>query len=261
MKIGSLFSGIGGLELGLERAGLGHVVWQCEIDPFCRQVLAKHWPDVPRLSDVRVVSHETVEEVEVICGGFPCQDLSHAGKRAGLDGRRSGLWREFERVVDECQPRLVIVENVHHAWASWVPFVRSDLHDLGYSSVPLCVSAADVGADHLRRRVFIVANPDREFIRELAERFPGSLVRGTVRGGREAEPFDARWRTAASRMARVDDGFPVGLDVDRRRTAVPFLTHGEARRKALGNAVVPQCAEVIGRAIATAIETIGGPCG
>ena len=93
--IGSLFSGIGGLELGLELAGVGHTVWQVECDPFCRQVLAKHWPKTERFDDVRNVGKHNLKYVDVICGGFPCQDISYAGKGAGLAGKRSGLWYEY----------------------------------------------------------------------------------------------------------------------------------------------------------------------
>ena len=98
-RIGSLFSGIGGLETGLERAGLGRVVWQVEQDTYCRQVLAKHWPDVARFDDVRSVGAGKLERVDLICGGFPCQDLSVAGSGEGLNGDRSGLWFEYARII------------------------------------------------------------------------------------------------------------------------------------------------------------------
>lgn len=111
MRIGSLFAGIGGLELGLERAGVGHTVWQVEKDEFCRKVLARHWPDAARYEDVTTVDWSTVEPVEVLCGGFPCQDISLAGKGAGLAGERSGLWWEYLRAIRELRPRFVVVEN------------------------------------------------------------------------------------------------------------------------------------------------------
>ena len=162
MTIGSLFSGIGGLELGLERAGLGPVRWQVELDPFRRSVLAKHWPGVERFEDVRTVSRSTLAPVDLICGGFPCKDVSSAGKRAGLTGVHSGLWYEFARIVGEMRPRTVIVENVASGANAWVDAVRRDLERLGYASLPVPVSAADCGALHLRRRVFIVAYADGE---------------------------------------------------------------------------------------------------
>ncbi|MCP4449686.1 MAG: DNA cytosine methyltransferase, partial [Myxococcales bacterium] len=112
MNILSLFAGIGGLELGLERAGLGTTRWQVELEPFNRKVLAAHWPDAERFADVRDVSAEDFPGCDVICGGFPCQDISLAGKGEGIDGQRSGLWREFARLIGEIRPRIVVVENV-----------------------------------------------------------------------------------------------------------------------------------------------------
>lgn len=94
IRFGSLFSGIGGIDLGLERAGM-QCVWQVEIDEFCRKVLTKHWPDVPKFNDVRECGKHNLEQVDLIAGGFPCQDISNAGKRAGIDGKQSGLWSEF----------------------------------------------------------------------------------------------------------------------------------------------------------------------
>ena len=229
MRTGSLFSGVGGLELGLERAGLGPVVWQAESDPFCRRVLAKHWPGVKCYERVEDVN-EFAEPVDIVCGGFPCQDLSVAGRRTGLSGERSGLWREFARVVRELDPDWVVVENVHHTWRRWVPFVRGDLGELGYSSVPLRLSAADVGAGHRRRRVFVLAHADGELLRELSRRWGGS--HGEMA---QISEWPSRW-PGASRVPRTDDG----------------VSHGVDRRRALGNAVVPQVAEVIGRAIAAA---------
>jgi len=110
-RIGSLFSGIGGLELGLERAELGTVAWHCEADPHCRAVLAARWPDVPCFPDVRELRGVLVEPVEILSGGFPCQDLSLAGLGKGLDGERSGLWSQMKRLVEELRPQRVVAEN------------------------------------------------------------------------------------------------------------------------------------------------------
>jgi len=163
MTVGSLFAGIGGFDLGFERAGF-EIRWQVEIDPFCLAVLEKHWPDVRRYEDVRTVGAE-LGYVDVICGGFPCQDLSSAGKRAGVDGDRSGLWREFIRIVGTCWPRCVVVENVHHAWREWVPVLRRALWDLGYPSLPIQVQASDFGAEHERKRVILVAHINPSVLR------------------------------------------------------------------------------------------------
>jgi DNA (cytosine-5)-methyltransferase 1 len=162
MRLGSLFSGIGGLELGLERAGLGRTVYQVERDAYARHVLARHWPDVPRFDDVRTVGAHNLPRVDVICGGFPCQDVSAAGKMAGIGTpdaptSRSGLWFEMRRIIDEQRPTWVVVENVAHTWRRYVPLVRRELWDLGYASLPLRVRACDVGARHERARILLVA--------------------------------------------------------------------------------------------------------
>ncbi len=159
VTIGSLFSGIGGLELGLERAGLGPVLWQCEIDPYCRAVLAKHWPDATRYPDVRRLRGAELFPVDVVCGGFPCQDISQANPGgAGLDGDRSGLWFEFLRIIDEHRPRAVVVENVGRLLRRGLDVVATGLDDLGYRVEFARIRAADVGAPHLRERLFIVAD-------------------------------------------------------------------------------------------------------
>lgn len=166
IRIGSLFSGIGGLELGIEAAlserGIAHhVAWQVERDPFPRSILAKHWPKADRtVEDVTLASASNLAPVDLICGGFPCQDLSYAGKGAGLEGERSGLWSEYRRIVCELRPRIVIVENVAALLTRGVERVLGDLAALGYDARWRCVRASDVGAPHRRERLFIVANRD-----------------------------------------------------------------------------------------------------
>ena len=157
LTIGSLFSGIGGLEKGLEDAGLGPVLWQCEIDPFCRQVLARHWPDAKRYEDVRTID-ETAPRVDLLCGGFPCQDISNAGARAGIDGERSGLWAEFARCIRVLRPHVVVIENVSGLLGRGMGRVLGDLAALGYDAEWSTVRAEYVGAPHRRERVFIVAH-------------------------------------------------------------------------------------------------------
>lgn len=255
LTIGSLFSGIGGLELGLERAGLGPVIWQAECDPFALRVLERHWPEAQRVHDVHDVSPATVERADIICGGFPCQDLSVAGKGAGLDGSRSGLWREFHRVVDECQPAVVVVENVAHGISRWLSPVCDDLAELGYVPAPVVLSAGRVGAPHYRARAFVVADTDGQFLRLVQQRAPARRSARAVRDEGQAEPVDhgqSRGSTLASAwrakpdVGGVGNGVPAGLDMRSQRAD---------RLRVLGNAVVPQVAEAIGRAI---LASIGG---
>jgi len=256
--IGSLFSGIGGLELGLERAGLGPVAWQVEIDPFCREVLARHWPDAARHTDVRSVGASTLAPVDLICGGFPCQDVSGAGLGRGLaEGTRSGLWYEYRRIVGELRPRVVVVENVASGKARWLCEVRSDLHALGYGTRAYALSAADVGAPHLRRRIFVVANGNGNGSqgREQAGAATGAVGRGGAPGRHRFPPMRgdaAGWAEYVAAggpepaLRRGADGVSAGLgnapvEADDARAA--------ERLAALGNAVVPQCGEVIGRVL------------
>ena len=161
LTLGSLFSGIGGLDLGLEcalRDGEFDVstLWQCEADPWCRGILARHWPHAVRYDDVRAVGPDA-PRVDVLCGGFPCQDVSYAGKGAGLAGARSGLWFEFARVVRDLRPRIVVVENVAALATRGLDAVLGSLSEAGYDAVWLDVRASDVGAPHRRERLFIVA--------------------------------------------------------------------------------------------------------
>jgi len=172
-SIGSLFSGIGGLELGVEHATGGHVVWQVEKNEFCRSVLSRHYPNAVRYDDVCTVG-ENLARVDIICGGFPCQDLSLAGKRAGFAGEKSSLWREYRRVVDLLRPRFVFVENVPPLTTSrggWdFAEVLGDLASLGYDATWDRFRASDVGAPHRRERIFLLANAEGE--RREAQRLP-----------------------------------------------------------------------------------------
>src|SRR5574343_193510 len=156
LTVGDLFSGIGGFSLGLERAGM-RTRWFSEIDPYASAVLRKHWADVPNHGDIRNVRRGAVEPVDVLCGGFPCQDISNAGKRAGIDGERSGLWAEYARVIGELRPRYVIVENVSALLGRGLGRVLGDLAALGFDAEWHCIPASAVGAPHRRERICIVA--------------------------------------------------------------------------------------------------------
>jgi len=251
LKVLDLFSGIGGFSLGLEKTGGFETVAFCEIEAYPRKVLTKHWPGVPIYDDIRKLTGKTLERdgiaVDVICGGFPCQDLSFAGKRAGLKGERSGLWGEYARLIGELRPRYVIVENVPGLLSLGMGAVLGDLAALGYDAVWDCIPAAAVGAPHRRDRVWIIAyaaSERRGEARELRRNEPAQRVAGmgeTVsdarcklleRRGRESTARATEW-LAEPAVGRVAHGVPGRVD----------------RLKALGNAVVPQIPETIGRAI------------
>jgi DNA (cytosine-5)-methyltransferase 1 len=250
LTIGSLFSGVGLLDLGLEEAGLGPVVYQVESDDFCHRVLAKHWPNALRFDDVRDVGVRNLPYVDIICGGFPCQGLSVAGKRLGLSDPRSGLWREYARIVRETQPRFVVVENVARLVACGLDEVVDDLERAGYAVEGRIIAARDVGAPHKRERLFLVAHAgdDRRAGRTpvdgaddgVAKQRGHDAARCRDRGGahvadterdalrieperrepneterRDAEPAhdrEARGRGAESRMGRSADGSTHRLD-------------------------------------------------
>lgn len=277
---------IGGLELGLELAGVGETVWQVEKDEFCRAVLAKHWPEAERFDDVCTVGRATLAPVDLICGGFPCQDVSSAGKGAGLAGERSGLWREYARIVAELRPEWVVVENVTSGARRWLDAVVCELDSLGYGCLPCPVSARDVGAPHLRERLFVVAHADHRWKlqprgqRQERERSQdGATPDAHVVAGQPGRSAGERDATQLSVTGRGHQDSSLADAHDTRREGpwtqahegrersrghdgwssepglVP-LVHGvsgglagrrrRARIRALGNAVVPQCAEVIG---------------
>lgn len=206
MTVGSLFSGIGGLELGLEMVGLGPVVWQAERDPYASAVLARHWPTVRRYDDVRDID-ERAERPEVICGGFPCQDISNAGKRAGIEGERSGLWSEYARIVRVLRPRFVFVENVAALLARGIDRVLGDLAEAGYDAQWDCFRASDVGAPHRRERVFILAYAGCERERRI-------------------QPVSVAGRGGAS-VARTN-GEDVAYANERSAAEIPVVAPGEA---------------------------------
>jgi DNA (cytosine-5)-methyltransferase 1 len=160
LTIGSLFSGIGGLELGLEWAGLGPVKWQVEYENHAQRILEKHWPNVKRHKDVRKCSKSNLEYVDLICGGFPCQDISSAGRKAGIkDGTRSGLWFEMFRIIRELQPKYALIENVADLAIRGLDIVLADIASIGYDAEWQIVSACSLGAAHTRERMFIIAYP------------------------------------------------------------------------------------------------------
>lgn len=233
LSVGSLFSGIGGLELGLEMTGRFKTEWQVEQNEYCRRVLARHWPNAQRFEDVRNVGKENLPAVDVICGGFPCQDVSTSGKRAGIkEGTRSGLWFEYARIVRELRPQYVIVENVPGLLSDGMGTVLGDISLLGYDAEWTTLSACSVGAPHPRERVFIIAHSERRDVEEL---------------GTRPRPYRNPGPKASNGPLYVGDfgmGWPIESRVLRSRHGFPA---GSLTLHALGNAVVPQVAEVVAR--------------
>jgi DNA (cytosine-5)-methyltransferase 1 len=328
-----LFSGIGGFSLGLERTGGFRTVAFCEIDPYCRQVLKRHWPEVPCYDDIRALtaarlaadgiggavadaeSNGRTERraqadalrdcahgewqrqpsgsgIDVVCGGFPCQDISTAGKGAGITGERSGLWVEMCRVIGEVRPRYAIVENVAALLGRGLDQVLGDLAEIGYDAEWHCIPAAAVGAPHRRDRIWIVAYPQSQRERSgQGSRFNGGwgqqlegagqgrdLVHGSQEMAHPArfQPGREEQRAVGERAGQGGQSSDVAnaafelFDGTRKpgsrwwaefadsgrwlvEPPVGRVAHGVPRRvdrlRALGNAVVPQIPELIGRAI------------
>lgn len=245
LTFGSLFAGIGGLDLGLERAGM-ICKWQVEIDDYATRVLTKHWPDVPKFRDVRSVGAHDLSTVDLICGGFPCQDISSNGKRVGITGIQSGLWFEYARIVRELRPRYVLVQNVaaplfpirrrkHIVEPAPIGNVLGDLATLGYDAVWHCIPAAAVGAPHNRDRVYIMAYADQE-------------RGGTPRPNENKARIDISSIRSSERSSIITKSCAWAIEPDVGRVA-DGIPHRMERLGGLGNAVVPQVAEFVGRMI------------
>jgi DNA (cytosine-5)-methyltransferase 1 len=270
--VGSLFSGIGGLDLGLERAGM-RVVWQSEIDPFACKVLKKHWPEVINHGDIKQIDWATVEPVDIICGGYPCQPFSTAGKRRGTDDPRH-LWPWVRTAISELRPRYAILENVRGHLSMGGLQVVGELAEIGYDAEWRVVSAAGLGAPHRRDRIIIVAYPNNT--RERTPQCnmerkdaPGSTERinswnqlGRC-GEKMAEPTISRCQTPIQQAKTIwstdvkqshlqersdNSWWETEPDVGRVADGIPNRVD---RLRGLGNAVVPQVAEYIGRLITT----------
>jgi DNA (cytosine-5)-methyltransferase 1 len=228
-----LFSGIGGFSLGLERAGMRTVAF-CEIEPYCQAVLAKRWPHVPCHPDIRKLAGVTAD---VICGGFPCQDISLAGSGEGLAGERSGLWSEFARLIGEVRPRYVIVENVAALLGRGIGEVLGNLAALGYDAEWHCIPASYVGAPHRRDRIWIVAYSNGAGS-PLGPWFT-RMACAAARSWPGIAAANGSWWSAEPAVGRVVNGLPGRVD----------------RVRALGNSLIPQIVEIIGRAIMRAAVT------
>ena len=226
MRVLDLFSGIGGFSLGLERAGFETVAF-CEINPFCRQVLAKHWPKVPIYEDVRELTADRLAAdgiaVDAITAGFPCQDISLVGRMRGLSGAKSSLWSEVARLVKETGARFVILENSPVLRSRGLDKILGELASFGLDAEWHCLPLNALGAPHRRDRVWIIAYPSG---------FGDRLPQGQVLTGRHIAQYRSRWETEPG-VCRVDDG-------------LPDQSH---RLGALGNAVAPAVPELIGLAL------------
>ena len=223
MKTLDLFSGIGGFSLGLEGAGFTTEAF-CEIDPYARKVLSKHWPNKVIHTDVKEL-HIKEGEFEVICGGFPCQDISSSGKGEGLQGARSGLWGEYKRLIKEGMPNYVIIENVAALRSRGLAQVLKDLWEVGYDAEWHIISASCIGAPHQRERLWIVAYPHSS----QCER--GSISRRIQE--KITNLSHLRWGEDKPRVVRTLNGVPFQMD----------------RLRCLGNAVVPLIPYIIGLSI------------
>ena len=273
IKIGSLFAGIGLFELGLERAiENSQTIWQVEQNSFCQKILKKHWPDSIIYDDVCTVGKHNLEPVDILCGGFPCQDISTLGKQGGIHAKKSGLWWEMHRIISEIRPRIAIMENVSNLLTLGMSEVIGALAEIGYDAEWTIVSAGQFGAPHKRDRVFIIAysmrSSDTISGKTKKSHRIGKTKPSTVHaaGGERkknlqcSQFFDTGrnsilsestninktsrstkgtgfgyWKTttAPSPVCGVDDGGPHRVD----------------QLRALGNAIVPQCSEWVGRRI------------
>jgi DNA (cytosine-5)-methyltransferase 1 len=274
MKVLDLFSGIGGFSLGLERAGMETVAF-CEFDKNCQKVLKKHWPDTPIYNDVRTLNGTNLHKaVDVICGGFPCQDISFAGKGAGLAGERSGLWWEFHRLIKEIQPSWVIAENVSALRSRGLDEVLRSLFEIGYDAEWYCIPASAIGAPHRRDRIWIVAYPNAsrrgKSYETLERESPKQSYSGCFQPSSSVSDSDQprleRWLqdgiANSQGWEKSSDGCATKCGSQWRRgrnsewtfePSVGRVADGFSGRvdsiKQLGNAVVPQIPELIGRAI------------
>lgn len=226
LTFGSLFAGVGGFDLGFERAGMT-CKWQVEINEHCSGILARDWPEAEQGRDVRTW---TGEPVDVICGGFPCQDISSAGRKAGIGGEKSGLWAEYFRIIRELRPRIVVVENVSAILSRGLGVVLADLAGIGFDAGWKTFCSSEFGLPFMRRRVFVVAGTH-------GERKSIESIHAKVAGVPKASRHDWERRLRElSRNPRGNDG-------------VPDRSH---RIKAIGNAVSPVITEWIGRQIVAA---------
>jgi DNA (cytosine-5)-methyltransferase 1 len=277
-----LFAGIGGFAFGLERTGGFKTAAFCEIDEKAQMVLKKHWPNIPVFGDVTTLTKEKLDEqgitIDIITGGFPCQDISFAGRGAGLEGKRSGLWFEFARLIEEIQPKYAIIENVSALRFRGLDQVLWSLAEIGYDAEWHCIPAKAIGAPHQRDRIWIIAYPQGRKLdntecvgcyekRDDHEEYDGDKFSPTSQHSSSmADTSSSRGSSWLSterhgqegdskityhlgyRLSRWEGGhiWSTEPDVGRVANGVPRRVD---RLKQLGNAVVPQIPQLIGEAI------------
>jgi DNA (cytosine-5)-methyltransferase 1 len=237
-KVLDLFSGVGGFSLGLDRTGAFRTVAFCEKDEKCHRVLRKHWPHVPIYTDVRELTLGTLQAdgivPDVIVGGFPCQDISAAGRGEGIIGERSGLWSEMFRLIRDVRPTWAIIENVRALSSRGLTLVLQNLNEIGYCAEWNCIPVSSLGGPHERDRIFVVAYPDKPRLegrnRPILHECASKLL-ARERSSCEGKLSDC-WETDPH-VLRVADGVPNRVD----------------RIKQVGNSVCPQLIELLGRAI------------
>ncbi|MFI6093510.1 DNA cytosine methyltransferase [Streptomyces sp. NPDC051218] len=273
LRIGSLYSGVGGLDLGVQRAFGGRVAWHAENDPLAAQVLARHWPHAPNLGDIREADWRQAEPIDVLTAGFPCQELSVAGPRTGLAGARSGLWQYAAEAIHILRPRLVVIENVRgllSTHAGTIPLrplepgkpplgdtpqqlsmralgvLLGDLADRGYDAAWRCVRASDVGAPHRRERVFITAWPTTAAPLRPVEDTNGEPRRdrripapGQTQSGRPRPHACRRGRTSPAHPNRQRRCQRLPEPAPRQRQPHPGLHRGDTRRAAYLDGICP----------------------
>lgn len=240
LTFGSLFAGIGGIDLGFERAGMV-CKWQVEIDEYARRVLEKHWPNVRRWDDVCTWPQPDTERVDVICGGFPCQDISSNNQyKQGITGTKSGLFHQVVRIVCDLRPRVVMLENVSDLLVRGMGTVLGELASIGFDAWWDCVPSAMFGLPQRRWRTYIVAYANGERF-EASDKWISSRSQRIEWGKHDRlDEAERRAKDGPSFLSRVDDGVPRRVD----------------RIRCLGNAVCPQAAEWIGRRIVAASKGV-----
>lgn len=240
--------------MGLEWAGVGHTVWQVEFNPFCRDVLAKHWPDVQRFNDVREVGAHNLEPVDVICGGYPCQPFSH-GATLGGNRKRNGaehasyLWPEFARIIGDLRPKYVVLENVRAHLSLGFGDVLGDLACLGYDAEWGVLRGEYAGVPQTRARLFVIASAARLRGPSLLDSVSLNVARRhegpNGLGGPTPNAYD---ESGASRSVPLlgDRYWPEIPDRERSGTDDGVSLRLD-RYHALGNAVIPQVAQIVGQ--------------